>query len=112
GIWCGGGLADMGFMGRAGPAAVHSVGGWAALAGARLLGPRLGKYGRHGKPQAIPGHNMSLAVIGLYVLWLGWFGFNPGSTMSFQQPADGRPIHVTTTTSAKAAGLTATITSW
>ena len=111
-IWGGGWLADMGFMDFAGDAAVHSVGGWAALAGALLLGPRMGKYGRDGKPQAIPGHNMSLAVIGLFVLWLGWFGFNPGSTMSFQNPADVMHILVTTNTSAIAAVLTSTITSW
>ena len=111
-IWGGGWLADMGFMDFAGDAAVHSVGGWAALAGALLLGPRMGKYGRDGKPQAIPGHNMSLAVIGLFVLWLGWFGFNPGSTMSFQNPADVMHILMTTNTSAIAAVLTATAASW
>ena len=111
-IWGGGWLAQMGFMDFAGDAAVHSVGGWAALAGALLLGPRIGKYDKDGKAQAIPGHNMSLAVIGLFVLWLGWFGFNPGSTMSFQHPADVMHILVTTNTSAIAAVLTATITSW
>ena len=111
-IWGGGWLADIGFMDFAGDAAVHSVGGWAALAGALILGPRIGKYGKDGKPQAIPGHSMSLAVIGLFVLWLGWFGFNPGSTMSFQHPADVMHILVTTNTSAIAAVLTSTITSW
>ena len=111
-IWGGGWLAQMGFMDFAGDAAVHSVGGWAALAGAMLLGPRIGKYDKDGRAQAIPGHNMSLAVIGLFVLWLGWFGFNPGSTMSFQHPADVMHILVTTNTSAIAAVLTATITSW
>ena len=114
GHWiCGGGwLADLGFLDFAGDSAVHSVGGWAALAGAMILGPRIGKYGRDGKPRAIPGHNMSLAVIGLFVLWLGWFGFNPGSTMSFQNPSDVMHILVTTNTSAIAAVLTATVTSW
>ncbi len=111
-IWGGGWLADLGFMDFAGDAAVHSVGGWAALAGAMLLGPRIGKYDKEGKPQAIPGHNMSLAVIGLFVLWLGWFGFNPGSTMSFQHPADVMHILVTTNSAAIAAVLTSTITSW
>ncbi len=111
-IWGGGWLADLGFMDFAGDAAVHSVGGWAALAGALILGPRIGKYGPDGKPQAIPGHNMSLAVIGLFVLWLGWFGFNPGSTMSFQHPADVMHILVTTNTAAIAAVLTSTVTSW
>ena len=111
-IWGGGWLADLGFLDFAGDSAVHSVGGWAALAGAMILGPRIGKYGRDGKPRAIPGHNMSLAVIGLFVLWLGWFGFNPGSTMSFQNPSDVMHILVTTNTSAIAAVLTATVTSW
>ena len=111
-IWGGGWLADLGFLDFAGDAAVHSVGGWAALAGALILGPRIGKYGKDGKPQAIPGHNMSLAVIGLFVLWLGWFGFNPGSTMSFQHPADVMHILVTTNTAAIAAVLTSTVTSW
>ena len=111
-IWGGGWLADLGFLDFAGDTAVHSVGGWAALAGAIILGPRIGKYGKDGKPRAIPGHNMSLAVIGLFVLWLGWFGFNPGSTMSFQNPADVIHILMTTNTSAVAAVLTSTITAW
>lgn len=111
-IWGGGWLADLGFMDFAGDSAVHSVGGWAALAGAVILGPRIGKYGKDGKPKAIPGHNMSLAVIGLFVLWLGWFGFNPGSTMSFENPSDVMHILMTTNTSAIAAVLTSTATSW
>lgn len=111
-VWGGGWLADLGFMDFAGDTVVHSVGGWAALAGALILGPRIGKYGKDGKPKAIPGHNMSLAVIGLFVLWLGWFGFNPGSTMSFQNPSDVMHILVTTNTAAIAAVLTSTATSW
>lgn len=111
-IWGGGWLADLGFMDFAGDTAVHSVGGWAALTGAMILGPRIGKYGKDGKPRAIPGHSMSLAVIGLFVLWLGWFGFNPGSTMSFQNPSDVMHILLTTNSSAIAAVLTSTATSW
>lgn len=111
-IWGGGWLADLGFMDFAGDTVVHSLGGWGALSGALILGPRIGKYGKDGKAKAIPGHNMSLAVIGLFVLWLGWFGFNPGSTMSFQNPSDVVYILVTTNTSAIAAVLTSTITSW
>jgi len=111
-IWGGGWLAQLGFMDFAGDTVVHSVGGWAALAGAMMLGPRHGKYDKNGKPKAIPGHNMSLAVIGLFVLWLGWFGFNPGSTMSFQNPGDVAHIVMTTNTAAIAAVLTATATSW
>ncbi len=111
-IWGGGWLADLGFMDFAGDTAVHSVGGWAALSGAMILGPRIGKYDKDGKPRAIPGHNMSLAVIGLFVLWLGWFGFNPGSTMSFENPTDVMHILMTTNTSAIAAVLTSTVAAW
>lgn len=111
-VWGGGWLADLGFKDFAGDTVVHSLGGWSALAGALILGPRIGKYDRNGKPKAIPGHSMSLAVIGLFVLWLGWFGFNPGSTMSFQNPSDVFHILLTTNTSAIAAVLTSTITSW
>ena len=80
-IWGGGWLAKLGFWDFAGSTVVHSVGGWAALTGAMVLGPRFGKFGPGGKINAIPGHNLSLALIGCFVLWLGWFGFNPGSTM-------------------------------
>ena len=111
-IWGGGWLADLGFLDFAGDTVVHSVGGWAALSGAIILGPRLGKYDKNGKAKAIPGHNLSLAVIGLFVLWLGWFGFNPGSTMSFQNPSDVVHIVMTTNTAAIAAVLTSTVTSW
>lgn len=111
-VWGGGWLADLGFMDFAGDTVVHSIGGWAALSGAMILGPRIGKYSKSGKPRAIPGHSMSLAVIGLFVLWLGWFGFNPGSTMSFQHPADVMHILMTTNTAAIAAVLTSTIASW
>ena len=111
-VWGGGWLADLGFMDFAGDTVVHSLGGWSALAGAMILGPRIGKYDKNGKPRAIPGHNMSLAVIGLFVLWLGWFGFNPGSTMSFQHPDDVMYILMTTNTSAIAAVITSTIASW
>ena len=111
-IWGGGWLADLGFQDFAGDTAVHSVGGWAALAGAMLLGPRIGKYDKNKRPRAIPGHSMSLAVIGLFVLWLGWFGFNPGSTMSFQNPSDVMHILMTTNSSAIAAVMTSTITAW
>jgi len=111
-VWGGGWLADLGFLDFAGDTVVHSVGGWAALAGAMILGPRHGKYDKNGKPNAIPGHSMALAVIGLFVLWLGWFGFNPGSTMSLQNPNDVVHIFVTTNTAAIAAVLTATAASW
>lgn len=74
-------LALRGFNDFAGSAAVHALGGFAALAAAIVLGPRLGKYGKNGKPVAIPGHNLPLAAVGGFILWFGWFGFNPGSTL-------------------------------
>ncbi len=113
-IWGGGWLSTLNipFHDFAGSTAVHSVGGWAALTGAVILGPRIGKYDSKGRPKAIPGHNMSLAVIGLFVLWLGWFGFNPGSTMSFNNAGDVAHILTTTNTSAIAAILTSTAAAW
>ncbi len=81
-IWGGGWLAARGFWDFAGSTVVHSVGAWLALVGAFVLGPRKGKYGPDGKPRAIPGHNIVLVALGVFILWLGWFGFNPGSTMA------------------------------
>ena len=73
-------LGNLGFCDFAGSNVVHSVGGWLALAGAIVLGPRLGKYNPDGKPNMIPGHNLVIATLGVLILWIGWFGFNPGST--------------------------------
>lgn len=73
-------LAKRGFIDFAGSTVVHSVGGWAALAGAMVVGPRIGKYARDGKSRVIPGHSLTLAALGVFILFLGWFGFNPGST--------------------------------
>ncbi len=109
-IWGGGWLAQKGFLDFAGSTQVHSIGGWAALAGALVLGPRYGKYNKDGSVNPIPGHSLSLALIGCFVLWLGWFGFNPGSTMAADPEAISR-ICVTTNTAAAAAMLAATITS-
>lgn len=111
-IWGGGWLATMSvpFHDFAGSTVVHSVGGWAALAGILLLGPRIGKYGKNGKVNPIPGHSMGLAAIGCFVLWFGWFGFNPGSTMTANL-AIGH-IAVTTNTAAAFASVTAAITAW
>ena len=78
-------LADMGFIDFAGSTVVHSVGGWAALAGAIVVGPRIGKFASDGSPRAIPGHNMAMGALGVFILFLGWFGFNAGSTTT----ADG-----------------------
>jgi Amt family ammonium transporter len=110
-IWGGGFLAELGFLDFAGDTVVHSVGGWAALAGVLVLGPRVGKYTKDGKANPITGHNMSLAVIGLFILWFGWFGFNPGSTMAADPEAISHII-MTTNTSAIIAALTSTATAW
>ncbi len=75
-------LADRGFVDFAGSTVVHSVGGWCALAGAIVVGPRLGRFSAMGAARAIPGHNLPLAALGVFVLWLGWFGFNGGSTLA------------------------------
>ena len=109
-VWGGGWLATKGFFDFAGSTVVHSVGGWAALAGIIVLGPRFGKYA-NGKINGIPGHNMSLATLGTFVLWFGWFGFNPGSTMS-ADPIAISHVAVTTNTAAAAAIMSATILSW
>lgn len=110
-IWGGGWLAGFGMWDFAGSTVVHSVGGWAALAGVIVLGPRLGKYAADGKANAIPGHSLTSVVIGAFVLWFGWFGFNPGSTMGADWHAIG---HIATTTNvAAAAGVIAALfTAW
>lgn len=110
-IWGGGWLYKKGFVDFAGSTQVHSIGGWAALAGVLILGPRIGKYSADGKVNAIPGHSMMAATIGCFVLWFGWFGFNPGSTMA-ADPSAIAEIAVTTNTAGAAATLTATLTAW
>ena len=122
GSWAWGGLLDGGgwlengpfglpaFLDFAGSTVVHSIGGWLALAGAIVLGPRIGKYGPDGKPKAILGHNIPMAALGVFILWFGWFGFNPGSTTT----GDGSIgyIAVTTNLSAAAGAIVALIVSW
>lgn len=103
-------LARLGFLDFAGSTVVHSVGGWLALAGAIVLGPRIGKYGPDGKPRAIVGHNLPLAALGVFILWFGWFGFNPGST-TVAGGAIGY-IAVTTNLAAAAGAVTAMIAAW
>jgi Amt family ammonium transporter len=103
-------LEGLGFIDFAGSTVVHSVGGWAALAGAIVLGPRIGKYGKDGKPRAIPGHNIPLAALGVFILWLGWFGFNPGSTTA--GITDIAMIFVNTNLAAAAGAVFAMLTSW
>jgi Amt family ammonium transporter len=108
--WDGGWLADVGFNDFAGSTIVHSVGGWAALMGAAFIGPREGKYRDDGGSNAIPGHNMSLATLGCLILWIGWFGFNPGSELA--ATSNVPYIAITTNLSAAAGGVLATATSW
>jgi len=103
-------LEGLGFIDFAGSTVVHSVGGWAALAGAIVLGPRIGKYGKDGKVKAIPGHNIPLAALGVFILWLGWFGFNPGSTTA--GITDIAMIFVNTNLAAAAGAVAAMMTSW
>jgi Amt family ammonium transporter len=103
-------LEGLGFTDFAGSTVVHSVGGWAALAGAIVLGPRLGKYGKDGKPRAIMGHNMPLAALGVFILWLGWFGFNPGSTTTADTSI--AMIFVNTNLAAAAGAIFALVSSW
>lgn len=107
--WDGEWLSQFGFHDFAGSTVVHSVGGWAALVGAAILGPRAGKY-RDGKINAIPGHNMSIATLGCLILWIGWFGFNPGSQLAADAAVPY--IAVTTNLAAAAGAVTATATSW
>ncbi|MGF1514493.1 MAG: ammonium transporter [Elainellaceae cyanobacterium] len=102
-------LTDAGFIDFAGSTVVHSVGGWAALTGAVLLGPRIGKY-YEGQPTALPGHNLSLATLGGLILWVGWFGFNPGSELAVTENVPH--IAVATNLAAASGGLAATATSW
>lgn len=83
-IWGGGWLSEMGFHDFAGSTAVHMTGGVAALVGAAILGPRIGKYGKDGKPKAIPGHSLTLGALGCFILWFCWFGFNGASTVSME----------------------------
>lgn len=109
--WGYGWLNTLGFYDFAGSTLVHSVGGWGALAGVLLLGPRLGKFGKDGRVHPILGHSMPLATIGVFLLWLGWFGFNGGSVLS-ANPAATSLVLVTTCLAAAAGGLAAALTSW
>ncbi len=110
-IWGGGWLSSLGMLDFAGSTVVHSTGGWLALTGAIVLGARTGKYDANGKPRPIAGHNLPLAALGVFILWLGWFGFNPGSQMA----ADPKPIAliaVTTNLAAAAGAILSMITAW
>jgi Amt family ammonium transporter len=108
--WGGGFLDALGFYDFAGSTLVHSVGGWGALMGVIFLGPRIGKY-KKGKTSPIPGHSMPLAAIGVFLLWLGWFGFNGGSVLS-ADPGLVSLVLVTTSLAASAGAVGAMFTAW
>ena len=113
--WGGGWLAEMGFQDFAGSAVVHAVGGFAGLAGAMILGPRLGRFTADGKSVPLPGHNITFAALGVFILWVGWYGFNPGSQLAFQGTGDIDAtvfIAVNTTLAAAAGAVIATALSW
>jgi Amt family ammonium transporter len=111
GLFHGGGwLENLGFIDFAGSTVVHSVGGWLALAGAIVVGPRLGKYDKAGRVKPIPGHNIPLAALGVFLLWFGWYGFNPGSTTVGDTSI--AIIAVTTTLAAAAGAITAMFATW
>ncbi len=109
-IWGGGWLAEIGMWDFAGSTVVHSTGGWLALTGALVLGPRSGKYNGDGSSNAFPGHSIPLAALGTFILWFGWFGFNPGSTMALVPEI----AHIATTTNIAGAsgGIAAMVAAW
>lgn len=113
-IWGGGWLSAMGFHDFAGSTAVHMVGGVAALVGAKILGPRIGKYDKDGTPKAIPGHSLTLGALGVFILWFCWFGFNGASTVSMEgaAPFVASKIFVTTNLSAAVATVTVMFITW
>jgi Amt family ammonium transporter len=115
--WGGGWLSTLEtpFHDFAGSTVVHSVGGWCAMIGALVLGPRIGKYDKFGKAKAIPGHNLSLASLGVFILWIGWFGFNPGSQLAIAGQANAAAvslIFVTTNIAAAGGAISAMMFMW
>lgn len=114
-IWGGGWLSQLGFHDFAGSTAVHMVGGVAALVGAKILGPRIGKYGKNGESRAIPGHNLTLGALGVFILWFAWFGFNGGSTTAMSDDTSmiaASSIFTTTNMAAASATLVVMIATW
>ena len=114
-IWGGGWLSQLGFIDFAGSTAVHMVGGIAALVGAKILGPRIGKYNKDGSANAIPGHNITVGALGVFILWFCWFGFNGCSTVSMTGDDNimlAGSVFVTTNIAAAAATVTTMIFTW
>ncbi|MBE6023213.1 MAG: ammonium transporter [Cellulosilyticum sp.] len=111
-IWGGGFLSQLGFHDYAGSTVVHSVGGWCALVGAAILGPRIGKYTKEGKVNAIPGHSLTLGALGVFILWMGWFGFNPASSADGTNVLLNGRVFVTTNMAAVVATITTMSFTW
>ncbi|MDY4839640.1 MAG: ammonium transporter, partial [Lachnospiraceae bacterium] len=114
-VWGGGWLSQLGFHDFAGSTAVHMVGGTAACVGAAILGPRIGKYDKNGKPRAIPGHNLAMAALGVFILWFCWFGFNGGSTVAMSTDENlisASSIFMTTNLAAAVSTCTVMIFTW
>lgn len=114
-VWQGDGwLSGLGFIDFAGSTVVHSVGGWAALVAASLVGPRIGKYTKDGKSNAIPGHNMLYGALGVFILWLGWFGFNPGSELAIsgESAYNVAGIVITTNLAGAAGAVVSLLITW
>ncbi|MGA1823925.1 MAG: ammonium transporter [bacterium] len=110
-IWGGGWLSQLGMVDFAGSTVVHSLGGWVSLAGIIILGPRIGRYDREGNPIPIPGHNIPLSALGVFIMWLGWFGFNTGSLLTGTNPAIAL-IAINTILSAVSGSIAAMVYTW
>ncbi|TCT11688.1 ammonium transporter [Natranaerovirga pectinivora] len=113
--WGGGWLSELGFHDFAGSTVVHSVGAWCAFVGASIIGPRIGKYTKDGKSNAIPGHSLTLGALGVFILWFGWFGFNPGSQLEAAGIGNANAIghiFVTTNLAAAASAIVTMFITW
>ena len=111
-VWGGGWLAALDFHDFAGSTVVHGVGGTAALVGAWLLGPRIGRFNKDGSPNVIAGHNLPLVMIGVFILWFGWYGFNAGSTLGMAEPEVVGRVAMNTTLAPAAGAIAAMVTAW
>jgi Amt family ammonium transporter len=111
-VWGGGWLSGIGFYDFAGSTVVHGVGGFAALVGTWIMGPRIGKFSADGSPNVIGGHNLPLVALGVFILWLGWFGFNAGSTLGFDDPEQIALIAINTNLAAAAAAVVTMALAW
>lgn len=111
-IWGGGWLARLGFADFAGSTVVHATGGWVSFVGTMALGPRIGKFGPDGRPRLLAGHSIPLAALGVFLLWFGWFGFNPGSTLSARDPEAIARIATNTNLAAAAGAVSAMAVVW